>query len=178
MRSTSSTGGQKGVKLARFDLIPARPLELLAEHYGKGAKKYAEHQWRNGFEWSKAIAALHRHMNSFEQGIDYDVCSNDPEGCMLVFEGREWDGDEDTCWNHTGSHHMQAVMWMSFCLMEFIEYHPNHDDRFVQNGSSFVKEWTEEDLQNNFSAVLGDSDGISSEISVPGTLPNFVPPAT
>lgn len=130
-RVTSSTGGQKGSKLARFDLIPARPLALLAEHYGKGAKKYAEHQWRKGFSWSLAIAALDRHFNDFKAGIDYDVCSNDPIGCLLEFNGQPWDGpDPDTCWNHTGSHHIQAVMWQSFCLMEFVLQFPEFDDRF------------------------------------------------
>ena len=132
IRSVSSTGGEKGVKTAQFDLIPARPLWLLAEHYGKGAKKYAAHQWRKGFEWGKAIASLERHLSLFKQGIDWDVCSNEPEGCLLEHEGRSWDGDPDTCWNHTGSHHMQAVMWMSFCLMEFIDdpRYKEFDDRY------------------------------------------------
>lgn len=131
IRSTSSTGGQKGVKLARFDLIPAGPLKELAEHYGRGAKKYAEHQWRQGYEWSKSIAAIGRHMNDFERGFDYDVCSNDPEGCLTVnAEGDSWEGDPDTCWNHTGSHHMAAVAWHAFLLLEFKDVHPGHDDRY------------------------------------------------
>lgn len=43
IRSTNKdTGGQKGVKLYRFDLIPAFPEEELALLYGLGAKKYTK----------------------------------------------------------------------------------------------------------------------------------------
>lgn len=161
-RTTSSTGGQKGVKLARFDLIPAGPLKELAEHYGRGARKYANHQWRQGYEWSKSIGAIGRHFNDFMAGKDYDVCSNEPENCAVKLEdgtvmpynaydgyyisdGREWvfqykdqlyklhDSDSyepDTCFNHTGSHHMVAVAWHSFLLLEFKDTHPEHDDRW------------------------------------------------
>lgn len=132
VRVTSSTGGQKGVKLARFDLIPARPLKLLAEHYGRGALKYAEHQWRNGYDWSKSIAALERHENLFKGGEDYDICPDDDTGCSFVTH----DGDiyiptePNTCYNHTGSHHMVAVAWHAFLLLEFTVTHPNLDDRY------------------------------------------------
>lgn len=132
IRTTSSTGGEKGVKLERFDLIPVGPLTELARHYGKGARKYAPHQWRQGYEWSKSYSAIMRHLNAFWAGQDYDVCSNDPEGCSQTTK----DGDEflvifpDTCYNHTGSHHMTAVAWHAFTLLEFIERFPQHDDRY------------------------------------------------
>lgn len=134
-RKTSSTGGQKGVKLARFDLIPPRPLWLLAEHFGKGAKKYAAHQWRAGVDWGDLIAALERHLMLFKMGIDYDTCSNEPDNCVHERNGEAWDGPEDTCWNHTGSHHLQAVMWMSFALMEHVEFDLGTDDRYIYNKS-------------------------------------------
>lgn len=132
-RVTSSTGGQKGIKLARFDLIPAGPLMELAEHYGKGARKYADHQWRKGYEWSKSIAAIGRHYTDFMMGKDYDVCSNDPEGCAYVTaEGEPFEPIEpDTCYNHTGSHHMAAVAWHAFVLLEFKDSYPQHDDRYI-----------------------------------------------
>jgi hypothetical protein len=131
-RTTSSTGGQKGTKLARFDLIPAGPHRELAEHYGVGASKYANHQWRKGYEWSKSIAALERHFNDFKAGKDYDVCSNDPDGCSHVdTDGNEFVAvREDACFNHTGSHHMAAVAWHAFLLLEFKDTHPGHDDRY------------------------------------------------
>lgn len=108
VRTTSSTGGQKGVKLARFDLIPIGPLTMLAEHYGRGAQKYAEHQWRAGYEWSKSYAALMRHLTAWWAGEDFD-----PE---------------------LGSHHLAAVMWHAFCLAELVERFPEHDDRFLTGG--------------------------------------------
>lgn len=122
----------KGVKLARFDLIPAGPHRELAEHYGVGAFKYADHQWRQGYEWGKSIAALERHFNDFKAGKDFDVCSNDPGGCSHV----DADGNpfkaarEDACFNHTGSHHMVAVAWHAFGLLEFKDRFPEHDDRY------------------------------------------------
>lgn len=132
IRTTSSTGGQKGVKLARFDLIPVGPLTHLAEHFGKGALKYDDHQWRQGYEWSKGYSAVMRHWTAFWAGYDYDVCSNEPDNCSFV----KADGTEfvplfpDTCYNHTGSHHLDAAMWHSFVMREFVETHPDHDDRY------------------------------------------------
>ena len=38
--STSDSGATKQVKEARYDMIPADALEILAMHYGKGAEKY------------------------------------------------------------------------------------------------------------------------------------------
>ena len=133
VRTTSSTGGQKGTKRARFDLIPTGPLKELAEHYGRGALKYDDNQWRKGYEWSKSYAAKQRHDNAFWAGYDYDVCSNDPEGCSFVTaEGEEYVPVEpDTCYNHTGSHHMAASAWHAFCLLEFKDRYPEHDDRYV-----------------------------------------------
>jgi len=132
IRTTSSTGGQKGTKLARFDLIPVGPLTELAEHYGRGAAKYASHQWRQGYEWPKSYAALMRHLTAFWAGYDYDVCSNEPENCLPW--GDEAEHEPDTCPNHLGSHHMAAVAWHAFLLLEFKDEHPGHDDRYKAPG--------------------------------------------
>lgn len=131
-RTTSSTGGQKGVKLQRHDLIPGGPLNRLAEHFGRGARKYENHQWRQGYEWSKSYSAIQRHLLAFWAGEDYDVCSNDPEGCAFVTTKGDvyLPIEDDTCYNHTGSHHMTAVAWHAFVLLEFIETFPDHDDRY------------------------------------------------
>jgi hypothetical protein len=135
-RTTSSTGGQKGVKDERFDLIPTGPLAELARHYGLGAKKYAEHQWRNGYEWSKSYASIIRHLNAFWGGEDYDVCPASQEGCSFVtHEGEPFEDYVEgvTCYNHTGSHHLVAAAWHSFTLLEFKDTHPGHDDRFIRS---------------------------------------------
>lgn len=133
IRTKSSTGGEKGVKVARYDLIPVESLEKLAIHFGRGARKYDAHQWRQGYEWSKSYAAIQRHLKDFWSGKDFDVCSNDPDGCAHETA----DGQlfiqliPDTCYNHTGSHHMTAVAWHAFVLLEFVDQHPRHDDRYV-----------------------------------------------
>lgn len=97
------TGGEKGVKPARFDLVPASPLWQVAEHYGRGAEKYEDRNWERGYEWSKSFQAMQRHAWSFWNGETYD-----PE---------------------TGSHHMAAVVFHAFALMEFTQTHPELDDR-------------------------------------------------
>jgi hypothetical protein len=159
-RTTSSTGGQKGVKLARHDLIPTGPLTELAEHFGVGASKYANHQWRNGYEWSKSYAALMRHLTEFWGGKDYDVCSNDPEGCSHVdAEGRPFVAvREDACFNHTGSHHMAAVAWHAFALLEFKDRFPEHDDRYRPAEPEPVVAFRAEPITMNF-----DISGVSPE---------------
>jgi hypothetical protein len=133
IRTTSSTGGQKGTKEERHDLIPIGPLRELATHFGRGALKYDVHQWRKGYEWSKSYSALDRHLKLFWSGEDYDICSNEPENCLFEHpeDGRAWPKpDTDTCWNHTGSHHLVAVAWHSFVLLEFKDRFPDFDDRF------------------------------------------------
>lgn len=103
IRTVSSTGGEKGVKLARFDLIPALPLRQVAEHYGKGAEKYEARNWERGYEWSKSFGALMRHAWQFWDGEDID--------------------------EETGSHHATAVVFHALALLEFTSTHPEFDDR-------------------------------------------------
>lgn len=104
IRSVSSTGGEKGVKLARFDLLPTGALTELAKHYGRGAQKYDDNNWRRGYEWSKNYAAAQRHMNAFWGGEDID-----PE---------------------TGTPHVISAAWHMFALYEFMQDFPEYDDRF------------------------------------------------
>lgn len=98
-----ATGGAKGQKLARFDLVPSRALWSLAEHYGRGAQKYEDRNWERGTQWSLNFAALMRHAWQWWQGEDIDA--------------------------ETGSHHMTAVAWHAFALLEFATTHPELDDR-------------------------------------------------
>lgn len=104
VRSVSSTGGEKGVKLARFDLIPPGALEELAKHYGRGARKYDDNNWRRGYEWGKSFAAAMRHMWAFWRGEDID-----PE---------------------TGTPHVIAAAWHMFSLYEFMQEFPQFDTRY------------------------------------------------
>jgi 5'-nucleotidase len=104
VRSVSSTGGLKGVKRARYDLIPYGALHQLAEHYGRGAEKYDDWQWRKGYEWGKSYAALQRHAQAYWNGEDNDA--------------------------ETGSNHMAAVAWHAFTLLTFHDEFPEFDDRY------------------------------------------------
>lgn len=135
IRTTSATGGQKGVKPQRYDLIPTGPLRELAEHYGVGANKYAPHQWRKGIDWENLYAALQRHANQWQAGEDYDVCPPDEKGCQLFdMDGKDFDPiylpQGRACFNHTGSHHMVAVAWEAFALLEMKDTHPELDNRY------------------------------------------------
>lgn len=57
----------------RMELIPALAERELAKVYTMGAVKYDDWNWDNGgFDWSRIIGALRRHLNSFEVGEDYD----------------------------------------------------------------------------------------------------------
>lgn len=88
-----NSGGEKGSKLARFSLIPSEAMWALAEHYGLGAKKYADRNWEKGYKWSLSIDALERHLHQWKLGE-----RKDPE---------------------TGSSHMIAVLWHAVALFIF-----------------------------------------------------------
>ena len=98
-----TTGGAKGQKMARFDLIPANPLWDVAEAYGRGAEKYEERNWERGYKYSLSFAALQRHAWMFWNGQD-----NDEE---------------------TGLFHMAQVIFHAMALLEFLHTHPELDDR-------------------------------------------------
>lgn len=98
-----TTGGQKGDKLARHDLLPPDIVNELAEHYGKGARKYADRNMEKGYPWSKSYAACHRHLNAFWRGEDVD-----PE---------------------MGSLHLIAAAWHCFTMAWFLRHNKGTDDR-------------------------------------------------
>jgi Domain of unknown function (DUF5664) len=103
IRTTSPTGGQKGLKIHRFDLIPAMPLRELARLYGLGAGKYEERNWELGYPLSLGFSAMQRHAWQWWEGEDYD--------------------------EEMGTSHLTNVAWHAFALRQLIETHPNFDDR-------------------------------------------------
>lgn len=112
VRTTNeTTGGQKGVKLERFDLIPVRPLIAVARLYGTGAQKYEPRNWEKGYEWSKSFGAMQRHAWAFWGGED------------LIPQNEA--GDDPTA----GMPHMAAVAWHAFAMLEWPLTHPELDDR-------------------------------------------------
>ena len=85
VRTTSSTGGQKGVKPERYSLVPVEALASVARLYAFGAIKYAAHNWRLGYEWSKSYDSLFRHANASMAGEDYDEETGEPHLAGVVF---------------------------------------------------------------------------------------------
>lgn len=107
-----TTGGAKGVKLARFELMPWAIFRELAEHFGRGARKYEDRNWERGYAWSLSFAALHRHLEAFWARDDID---HDPS---LYVEGEE----------HV-ARHIIAVVWHACVLAFFSRYGRGTDDR-------------------------------------------------
>ena len=97
------TGGQKGSKLERFDLIPVEPLEMLARVYGRGALKYSPDNWTKGYSWRLSFAAMMRHLWAF---------------------WRREDNDQET-----GLPHLSHAAWHCFTLQWFALHKPEKDDR-------------------------------------------------
>lgn len=89
------TGGEKGMKLARFSLIPREFWWALAEHYGKGALKYEERNWEKGYDWGLTQDAFERHFNQWLMGEEID--------------------------EETGSHHLIAAIWHLIALYTFTQ---------------------------------------------------------
>lgn len=74
---------------ARVDLLPSSPLLMIAEVMGFGAKKYAAHNWRGGFDQSRLIGAALRHILAYNDGEDTDPESGLSHiahaGCCVLF---------------------------------------------------------------------------------------------
>lgn len=71
--------------------------------YTVGAEKYEPNNWRDGYPWSRSIAALERHFKLFKAGE-----SRDPKD---------------------GQHHLASVVFHALALMEWEKTKPGEDDR-------------------------------------------------
>jgi hypothetical protein len=96
------TGGEKGQKLARFDLMPPEALWCVAEVFGRGAKKYADRNWEKGYKWGLSFGALQRHLMLWQLGEDID--------------------------EETGSYHLAQVAWHALVLLTFYLRNLGTDD--------------------------------------------------
>lgn len=98
------TGGEKGSKLQRFCLIPRDFIWALAQHYGQGAKKYADRNWERGYAWGLTVDAHDRHLGAWIHGTPENGWvpeDNDPE---------------------TGSSHLICAIWHLVALWWFHRY--------------------------------------------------------
>lgn len=91
---TSSTGDKMTAlkndqDKPRMELLSVPALQSIAEVMTFGAKKYADHNWRQGFKWSRLYGAALRHLTAHMNGE-----STDPEsgfshlahlGCCVMF---------------------------------------------------------------------------------------------
>ena len=134
VRTTSSTGGQKGVKPERYSLVPVEALASVARLYAFGAIKYAAHNWRLGYEWSKSYDSLFRHANASMAGEDYD--------------------------EETGEPHLAGVVFHAFTLMCYLfdmERYGKFDDRY----KAVPLEITESDDDDEDFADVAEALGVS-----------------
>ena len=85
-------------------LLSTEALNQTAAVLKFGAQKYAEHNWRKGFAWSRPLSAAMRHITAFNNGED-----KDPESGL--------------------SHLAHAACCIMF-LLEFEKTHSELDDRW------------------------------------------------
>ena len=85
-------------------LLSTEALNQTAAVLKFGAQKYAEHNWRKGFTWSRPLSAALRHITAFNNGED-----KDPE---------------------SGLSHLAHAMCCIMFLLEFEKTHPELDDRW------------------------------------------------
>lgn len=108
--STNGGTGSTGTAL-KFDqdklplhLLSTEAMNQTAAVLAFGAQKYAAHNWRKGFAWSRPLAAAMRHITAFNAGED-----KDPESGL--------------------SHLAHAACCIMF-LLEFEKTHQELDDRY------------------------------------------------
>ena len=89
-----------------LNLLSTEAMNQTAAVLAFGAQKYAAHNWRKGFVWSRPLAAAMRHLTAFNDGKD-----KDPESGL--------------------SHLAHAACCIMF-LLEFEKTHPELDDRYKQ----------------------------------------------
>jgi hypothetical protein len=109
--AVTASGGAGGGSAMKFDgaklpvnLLSSEALNQTAAVLKFGADKYHAHNWRDGFAWSRPLAAAMRHIMAFNDGED-----KDPESGL--------------------SHLAHAACCIMF-LLEFEKTHPHLDDRY------------------------------------------------
>lgn len=99
-----TTGGEKGTKPQRMELLPFDVLMRdVSPLYAFGATKYADHNWRHGFDWSLSFGAMMRHASEFWSGVEKD--------------------------EETGCSPLASVVFHALALLHFEYAYPELDDR-------------------------------------------------
>lgn len=89
-----------------MDLLSPHALEKIAQVMTYGKQKYGANNWRGGIVYSRLLAAVLRHINSYRKGETYD-----PE---------------------TGLSHLSHASCGLMMLLEFEDTRPDLDDRFLK----------------------------------------------
>lgn len=100
--TNEKTGGQKGSKDQRMELLPYTVLLKISEIYNMGAEKYDKHNWRKGYDWDLSFGALQRHL-------------------ALWWEGEELDEE-------SGLSHLAHAAFHIFALIEFESYPDKYEE--------------------------------------------------
>jgi hypothetical protein len=100
---TEAPGVKYDIGKLRFDLIPPRVMQELAEVYTMGAEKYEPRNWELGIEYSRLYSAVQRHLHCYWTGQNLD--------------------------EESGLPHLAHAMWGIAALLEFERTHPEMDDR-------------------------------------------------
>ena len=90
---------------APMSLLSKEALEQTAQVLAFGKQKYAAHNWRKGFAWSRPLSAALRHIMAFNDGED-----KDPE---------------------SGLSHLAHAMCCLMFVLEFEKTHKELDDRWT-----------------------------------------------
>lgn len=104
VRITSSTGGQKGQKMAQVGSVDPLALLRVAEVAGFGAQKYERLNFMRGYDWDLSFDALQRHLLQFWNGEDRD--------------------------EESGLLHVAHAAWHCLALIAFIERGLGTDTRY------------------------------------------------
>lgn len=83
------TGIKHDTEKPMMDLLPMASLTEVAKVLTAGAKKYAPHNWRQGFTYSRLQAAMLRHYTAFSEGENFDDETKLPHlahmACCVLF---------------------------------------------------------------------------------------------
>lgn len=82
-----------------------KALDELTRVYNFGCRKYADHNWRNGYPWSWSVAAFGRHISLRQQGQRHD--------------------------KESGMRHIAHALWHVVTLLAFTKLNIGKDDRAV-----------------------------------------------
>lgn len=77
-RDSESSGIKHDTGKEPISLLSSTALKATARVLEHGAKTYGKHNWRSGFDWTRLLDAVGRHMLAFQEGEDLDPDSGLP----------------------------------------------------------------------------------------------------